>query len=147
MNQLPEPTIHTELERAQARLLELEATLSAIRSGEVDSIDIDGPHGSRIFSLQSPDEPYRILAERMNEGAASVSPDGTILFCNRRLAEMVGIPAEKLLGSPVTNLAAPLVRADISSTFSHAAWKANPEGNCNSIVATADSFRSSRRLA
>ena len=110
MNQLPEPTIRTELERAQTRLLELEATLNAIRSGEVDSIVIDGPHGSRIFSLQSPDEPYRILAERMNEGAASVSPDGTILFCNRRLAEMVGIPTEKLLGSPVTNLAAPLSR-------------------------------------
>lgn len=91
-------------------MFELEATLSAIRSGEVDSIVIDGPHGSKIFSLQSPDEPYRILAERMNEGAASVGPDGTILFCNRRLTEMVGIPAEKLLGSPVTNLAAPSSR-------------------------------------
>jgi PAS domain S-box-containing protein len=88
-----------ELRHRSARLAEAEDTLKAIRSGHVDTIVVDGPSGSRIFALQSPDDPYRILIERMNEGAATLTSDGTILFCNRRLAEMVGEAAERIVGS------------------------------------------------
>ncbi|MFY9780279.1 MAG: EAL domain-containing protein [Candidatus Baltobacteraceae bacterium] len=96
--------LRAELERAQTRLAELEMTVQAIRSGEVDAVVVDGPHGPQIFSLQSPDEPYRLLAERMNEGAATLTPEGTIVFCNGRLAEMAGFPAEKLVGFPFVSL-------------------------------------------
>ena len=91
--------VHAELKRVKNRLAESEATMKAIRSGNVDAVVVDGPLGNRIFTLQSPEEPYRILAERMNEGAATLTKEGTILFCNPRLAEMVGLPAERLLGS------------------------------------------------
>ncbi len=93
-----------ELERLRARLAESEETMKAIRSGDVDAIVVDGPVAGRIFTLQSPDEPYRILAERMNEGAATLTTEGTILFCNQRLAEMVRVPAERLLGSSLISL-------------------------------------------
>lgn len=92
--------LRRELERAQARLAELEATMNAIYHGEVDALAVGGPEGSRIFRLQNPEEPYHILAERMNEGVATLSAEGTILFCNRRLAEMTGLPAELLLRKP-----------------------------------------------
>ncbi|HLZ41428.1 MAG TPA: ATP-binding protein [Candidatus Sulfotelmatobacter sp.] len=94
-----ERQLQAKLKRLQIRLAESEATMKAIRSGNVDAIVVEGPRGSRIFSLQSAEEPYRILAERMNEGAATLTADGTILFCNQHLADMVGIPAERLLGS------------------------------------------------
>ena len=96
--------LRAELSAAKTRLIELEATLAAIRGGDVDGIVVDGPAGSRLFTLQSPDEPYRALAERMSEGAATVSAEGIILFCNRQLAEMVGVPAERLLGSTLCSL-------------------------------------------
>ncbi|MGZ4732415.1 MAG: sensor histidine kinase [Terriglobales bacterium] len=99
-----ERQLRAELKRVQARMAELEATIQAIRSGDVDGIVVDGPQGSHIFTLQSPEEPYRILAERMNEGAATLTAAGTILFCNQRLAEMVGRPAEHLLGSPMISI-------------------------------------------
>lgn len=99
-----ERQLRAELKRVQARMAELEATVKAIRSGDVDGIVVDGPQGSHIFTLQSPEEPYRILAERMNEGAATLTVEGTILFCNQRLAEMVGRPAEQLLGSPMISM-------------------------------------------
>lgn len=99
-----ERQLRAELKRVQARMAELEATVKAIRSGDVDGIVVDGPQGSHIFTLQSPEEPYRILAERMNEGAATLTAAGTILFCNQRLAEMVGCPAEQLLGSPMISM-------------------------------------------
>ena len=95
----------SELQRLRSRLAEAEETLEAIRAGAVDAIAVDGPAGRQIFTLQSAEQPYRILAEQMNEGAASISADGTVLFCNNRLATMVGRPPEKLVGSPVIELA------------------------------------------
>ncbi|HET8825206.1 MAG TPA: PAS domain-containing protein [Terriglobales bacterium] len=111
---------HTELKKAQARVSELESTLDAIRNGGVDGVVIEGPDGPRIFTLQSPDEPYRVLVERMNEGAVTLTPDGVVLFCNQRLSETLGIPAEAIIGSPFRSLVAPecvesflvLLRAD-----------------------------------
>jgi PAS domain S-box-containing protein len=94
-----ERNLRAELKRLKARLAESEATVKAIRSGDVDAIVVDGSNGSQIFSLQSSEDPYRIMAERMNEGAATMTAEGTLLFCNRRLAEMVGLSTERLLGS------------------------------------------------
>ena len=101
------PNLRAELMSTRAKVSELEATLQAIRSGEVDAIVVDGPHGSRLFTLQSPEEPYKVLAERMSEGAATLSRSGTILFCNRQLSEMLGIPAERLVGSAFLTLLVP----------------------------------------
>lgn len=94
-----ERQLRAELKRVQARVAELEATIKAHRSGEVDGIVVQGSQGSHNFTPQNPVEPYRVLAERMNEGAATLTADGTILFCNPRLAEMVGTPAEHLQGT------------------------------------------------
>jgi PAS domain S-box-containing protein len=110
-----ERELRVELERVEARLHELEATQNAIRRGDVDAIVVEGPNGSQVFTLQSPEDPYRILAERMNEGAATLSADGTILFCNRRLAEMVKRPAEQLLGASFFSL----LRQDEGNALRH----------------------------
>lgn len=96
--------LRTRLAQAVAEVEELKATLRAIRSGEVDGIVVEGPRGSSIFTLQSPEEPYRILAERMNEGAATLNAQGTVLFCNHQLEEMVQLPAERIVGAPLKEL-------------------------------------------
>ena len=89
----------SELEELRARLQEVESTLNAIRSGEMDAIVVNGSRGTQVFTLETGDQPYRVMAESMNEGAATVTIDGTILFCNRRFAAMLGRQAEKLVGS------------------------------------------------
>lgn len=95
-----------EVEQLQMRLTELEQTLEAIRSGEVDALVVDGSEGPRIYTLQTSDQPYREFVEQMSEGAASVSETGIVLFCNERLAEMVGQPPAKIIGAPVGALIA-----------------------------------------
>src|SRR5512146_1179972 len=97
-------TPKSELEQLRTRLATAEQTLTAIRHGDVDAITVDGPDGVQIFTLESVDKPYRIFAENMREGAASISAAGTILFCNPRLAEMLDVAQEKLLGSPLGDL-------------------------------------------
>ncbi len=77
---------NADFDRLRSRLAEAEHALSAIRSGDVDAIVVDGPNGRMVYSLQGPDQPYRVLVERMSEGAATADANGTILFCNARLA-------------------------------------------------------------
>lgn len=99
--------LRLELVQAHAQVAELQNTLNAIRSGEVDAIVVDGPQGSRLFSLQGPEEPYRVLAERMNEGAATCNAEGVVLFCNRQLGEMLGVRVERIVGFPFASRLVP----------------------------------------
>jgi PAS domain S-box-containing protein len=88
-----------ELEALRARLEETEATLSAIRSGQVDALVVCGEAGEKIYTLQGAETPYRVLIEAMSEGAVTVDGLGTILYANRRFAELVGQPLERVVGS------------------------------------------------
>ena len=79
----------------RARLEEAEETLRAIRAGEVDALVM----GEEVYTLKGAETPYRLLIESMNEGAATLAPDGTILYCNGRLADMLAARAEQIIGS------------------------------------------------
>jgi PAS domain S-box-containing protein len=87
-----------ELEILRTRLSEAEETLEAIRSGEVDALVVGGAEGDQIYTLRGADHPYRLLLQEMNEGAATVTPEGTVLYCNKRFAEMLRRPLEKVIG-------------------------------------------------
>lgn len=97
------PRTIIELDELRERLREAEETLSAIRNGEVDSLIVSGPAGNQVFSLRGAEQPYRIFVEQMAQGAVTLTPDGTVLFANRRTAEMLGVPLEKVMGSPFTH--------------------------------------------
>ncbi|HET7570385.1 MAG TPA: PAS domain S-box protein [Gammaproteobacteria bacterium] len=87
------------IDELEARLREAEETLEAIRNGEVDAL-IVGPEGrQQVYTLESADRPYRVLIEQIQEGAVTLSADGTILYCNRRFAEMLATPQEQLIGN------------------------------------------------
>lgn len=87
-----------ELEQLRARLEEAEETIEAIRSGKVDALVVSGPHGEQIYTLHGADHSYRVLLEDMNEGAATLVNDGSLLYCNRAFAEMLKMPIEKVVG-------------------------------------------------
>ena len=72
----------SELDELRERHAEMEQTLEAIRSGQVDAVVTEGPQGPKIYTLETPDQPYRELVEQMSEGAASISEAGTLLFCD-----------------------------------------------------------------
>ncbi len=91
-----------DVESLRNRLEEAEETLRAIRNGEVDALVVNGPNGDRVFTLHGADHPYRELIESMQQGAATVSVAAVILYCNRRFAEMVSRPIERVIGASVT---------------------------------------------
>ncbi|RJR42820.1 MAG: PAS domain-containing sensor histidine kinase [Deltaproteobacteria bacterium] len=88
-----------EIADLRNRLEEAEDTLRAIREGEVDALVVYGPGGEQIYTLKGADHSYRILIEAINEGAAILAPDGDILYGNQQLAELLGAPLERLVGT------------------------------------------------
>ena len=91
-----------ENERLRARLEELEETLRAIRSGEVDALVVETAGEDQVFTLKSADQTYRLMVEEMQKGAATLSDDGVVLYCNPFLAALLDVPVEAVLGAPLS---------------------------------------------
>ena len=96
--------LRTEIEELRARLQEAEETLHAIQSGEVDALVISERAGrDRVYTLRSPDRPYRLIVEEMAQGAVTLTPDGLILYCNGGFARMLKLPIGEIVGSRLTS--------------------------------------------
>ena len=92
-----------ENEELRQQLREAEELIMAVRTGAVDALAIQGADGPRIFTLEGADQGYRALIEQMNEGALLLSPEGTVLYCNEALANLLRRPLEEVLGSGFTD--------------------------------------------
>jgi len=91
-----------DIEELRARLIEAEGNLQAIISGGIDALLLADENGERrVFTLRSADAPYRALVERMQEGAATLSIGGDIVYCNQRFADLVQMPLEQVFGAPI----------------------------------------------
>jgi PAS domain S-box-containing protein len=90
-----------ENERLRARLGDLEETLRAIRSGEVDALVVETAGEDQVFTLKSADQVYRLMVEEMPKGAATLSDEGVVLYCNPFLAGLLDVPVEAMLGAPL----------------------------------------------
>ena len=87
-----------EIQELRAKVAELDETLRAIRMGEVDAVLVAGPGGEQVFTLQGAEHPYRVLVEKIDEGAATLSGDGTILYSNKSFARIFGVALERFIG-------------------------------------------------
>lgn len=94
-----EQELLAEIERLKSRLAEPEDTLAAIRAGEVDAFVVTEKRGEKVYVLKDAAPPYRLIVEEMKEGAATLDSHQTILYANRRLAELLERSPESLRGS------------------------------------------------
>jgi PAS domain S-box-containing protein len=100
-----------ELRRENAelrrRLDDAEAIVHAIRRHEVDAfvVEQDGKEG--ILVLEGVAQPYRLLVERMQQGAAVLTADGTITYANRCIAEFLAQPSTSVTGTKFLTHVAP----------------------------------------
>src|SRR5437899_5978035 len=99
-------------EELRRKLEGAEDLVHAIRDDRVNGFVVARPNGERVPLLESAEGPYRILVEKMQQGAVATAPDGTILYCNRRFAEMLQRPVDEVVGkSAYSFLAAPFQTA------------------------------------
>jgi PAS domain S-box-containing protein len=98
------PAASAEVARLSELLLEAQATLRAIRDGEVDAVVVDSSLGLKVFTLEGAEFDYRILVESMNEGALVLSRGAVILYANACFAAMAGRPLAQLMGGSLFDL-------------------------------------------
>jgi len=127
---LPSSTPSDQQSKLLARLKAAEETLRAIQSGEVDALMVSGRRGEQVVSLKGGEPAYRMLVEAMSEGAATLSRTGDLLYCNRRFAELVRWPQERMIGIAVHSLVAKTERDRFEALLAKA-HKAAAKGEFN----------------
>jgi len=127
---LPSSAPRDQQSELRARLETAEETLRAIQSGEVDALMVSGRRGEQVVSLQGGEPAYRMLVEAMSEGAATLSRNGAMFYCNRRFAELIRRPARKVVGIAVQSLVAKTER-DRFETLLAEAQKTVAKGEFN----------------
>lgn len=81
------------------QLLDANSILDAIKEGSIDAFVLNREGRSDIYAIENIDYTYRVLIEKFNEGAISISEDGLILYCNDYFAHLLNIPINKIIGS------------------------------------------------
>jgi diguanylate cyclase (GGDEF)-like protein/PAS domain S-box-containing protein len=110
----------TENKQLWARLAEFEETMRAIRSGQVDAFFVNDSTGHPTLPPGEGESAYRVLVERMNEGAALVEEDGTLLFCNKCLAAMLHAPIETVMGASLFRFVTPADKDKVKTLLNQA---------------------------
>src|SRR4051812_9989266 len=93
---------------------EAQQTIEAIRRGEVDAFVM----GDMVVTLTSARDPYHMLADRIHQGALTLSAQGRIVYANARFSRMLGIAAERIVGTALESHAIPTDRAALSAVLS-----------------------------
>jgi PAS domain S-box-containing protein len=114
------PSHEAEIELLRRRLEEAEETIRAIHCGEVDALLVNASDGDRVYTLEGADHPYRTLIESMQQGAVSLSQDGTVLYCNRCFADMLRQSQERIIGAAAASFVEPPQQADFQSLLRQA---------------------------
>lgn len=104
-----------EIARLRQQLDEANETLRAITSGEVDALVVNTKQGEKVFTLQGADTVYRTAIENINEGAITLSPEGTILYSNKYFARMVRTDLNKIIGASLFDFISPESRDGITT--------------------------------
>jgi PAS domain S-box-containing protein len=120
LRKLPAAAASNQKTKLRARLKIAEDTLHGIQSGEVDALVVSGRLGAQVVSLKGGEPAYRVLVEAMSEGAATLSRDGVVLYCNGRIAELIGRTTGRAIGIPLQSLVAETERDRLEALLTDA---------------------------
>src|ERR1700730_14868120 len=95
--------LNKENKNLQQQLQEAKETIDAIKTGNIDALVIANDKALKVYTEKTADKTYKILIEKMHEGAVTLNEDGTILYCNSYFSNMVNLPLQKVIGTIFKN--------------------------------------------
>jgi two-component system, NarL family, sensor kinase len=132
------------IKKLRTRVHELEETFLAIKRGRVDAVVVTGVEGDQVFTLQGAEHPYRVLVETMNEGAATLDEDGTVLYANASFGALLGVPTDAVIGNSLQTYLEPTEQIKLSTLISESL---KDESHGEVILATSDGKRRLVRMS
>ena len=118
-----------ENEMLRRRVDEAEAAVRAIRAGEVDAVVVESEQ-EQVYTLETPDNSYRLLVAQVRQAAATLTHDGFIVSCNRRFGELLGRTESSLRGRPLFEF----IAAESKATLDQMLRKGCPEEFQDSVT-------------
>lgn len=105
INELIEETksLNKEIKDLRQNLHDAEESIDAINAGKIDALVISNEKQLKVFTEKTADKTYRILIEKMHEGAVTLNKDETILYSNSKFANMVNLSLQKVIGTNFKN--------------------------------------------
>lgn len=91
--------LEARMKELEIQLLEAQSIIEAIQEGSIDALVLNTEAGHSIYTLESADYTYRVLIEKVQEGALSISETGLILYSNEYFSKLINIPSDKLTGT------------------------------------------------
>jgi PAS domain S-box-containing protein len=110
-----------EVEKLRQNHQDARDLIDAIRRGEVDSLVASN---SQVLTLTAAPNHYRTLVGEMQHGAATIGPDGTILYCNRSLSAMLQTPVSQIVGATFDQFVAPLSKEQLRTLLNRGSQEA-----------------------
>lgn len=92
-------SLKAEIEALKEQLYESNSIVDAIKQGDVYALVVNTNGTPQLYSLETADYTFRLLIEKFAQGALSISRNGLVLYCNDFFSKLIGIPAEKIIGS------------------------------------------------
>jgi PAS domain S-box-containing protein len=65
----------------------------------IDALVVSNKKEITVYAAETADKIYRILIEKMHEGAVTLNKEGIILYCNSYFAGLLQIPLQKAIGA------------------------------------------------
>ena len=121
---MPAPQIPGDAPGAPFESSDGEEVIRAISAGQVDAFVVSGTGEPRVVTLSSADLPYRLLTDRMVQGAVTVDADSTILYANKPFARLLCVEARRC---PVRHLSKWSIKATWRCSTPY--WRAR-DGAC-----------------
>lgn len=87
---------NTELQR---QLQAAREYIDIIKGANIDALVIADKNDLKIYTEKSADKIYRVLIEKMHEGAVTLNEDGIIIYCNSYFSNMVKLPLQNVIGT------------------------------------------------
>lgn len=118
-----------EIAELKIQLFEAREAIEAIRTGQIDAFILEGESGKELYTLKTADHAYRIIVEKMGQGAVTLDADGLIHYCNSQFASMIEESLTTIIGMKFENF----VKEDQKQSFSNLfqqAWEQNETGEC-----------------
>ena len=81
------------------QLNEVKESIETIKTENIDALVIAHEKKMKVYIENTADKPYRILIEKMHEGAVTVNEDGSIIYCNSSFAKLVNLSLQKTTGT------------------------------------------------
>jgi len=91
--------LNEEIKALQQQLREARESVETFTARNIDALVITDNKNLKVYTENTVDKIYRILIEKMNEGAVTLSEDGVITYCNSYFSNMVSLPLQKVIGT------------------------------------------------